>query len=56
MENPRGLNKNGIGNCGFSLRSKSIMIECIDKIKPFKSGYIRSPWVTRCIFLKVDDR
>uniref|UniRef100_A0A6C0C071 DUF5672 domain-containing protein n=1 Tax=viral metagenome TaxID=1070528 RepID=A0A6C0C071_9ZZZZ len=37
---PSGLNKNGVGNGGFSLRSKSIMIECIDKIKPFKSGYI----------------
>mgnify|MGYP001003004769 CR=1 FL=1 len=36
----RGVRKYGVGNGGFSLRSKSIMVECIEKIKPFKSGYI----------------
>ena len=29
-------NKNGVGNGGFSLRSKSKMIECIDKVDPLK--------------------
>jgi len=35
-----GVNRYSVGNGGFSLRSKSIMVECIEKIKPFKSGYI----------------